>query len=86
MICAMCFSKDGKTFSDAIAQATKSKNAVLFFEGIFRYVAFPDDNNCYEYTTKDEVFDLERKKLRNDIIKIHGVDPDNIVGDGDADF
>jgi hypothetical protein len=80
MIFTMCFSKDGKTFSDAIAQATKSNKAVLFFEGIFRYVAFPDDNNCYEYTTKDEVFDLMRKKLRNDIIKVHGIDPENMEG------
>lgn len=76
MLCTFCYSKDGKSPADAKEQANRTGKAVLFFEGIFRYVLFPDDDSLYEYTTKDEVFDLERKKLRNDIIKHYGVDPE----------
>lgn len=76
MLCTFCFSKDGKTPSDAKEQPTRTGQAVLFFEGIFRYVLFPHDNTIYEYPTKDDVFDLELKKLRNDIIRQFGVDPE----------
>lgn len=76
MIFTFCFSNDGKTPSDAREQANRTGDAVLFLEGIFRYVLFPGDDTLYEFTTKDEVFDLNRKKSRNDIIKHYGVDPD----------
>lgn len=76
MLCTFCFSKDGKGTDDARAQANETGNAVLFFEGDFRYVLFPDDDTLYDYTTKNDVFDLEIKKLRNDIIKLTGVDPE----------
>ncbi len=71
-----CFSMDSKTHTDAKEQANRTRKAVIFLEGIFRYVLFPDDDNLYEYTTKDEVFSLEKRKMRNDIIKKFGVDPD----------
>lgn len=75
-VCSFCFAKDGRGTDDARAQANKTGNAVLFFEDIFRYVVFPEDDTLYEYTTKEDVFDLERKLLRNYIIKEYGVDPE----------
>jgi hypothetical protein len=75
-ICTFCFASKGETPADARQKANRTGNAVLFFEGIFRYALFPNDDNLYEYTTKDDVFDLERKKIRNDIIKQFGIDPD----------
>lgn len=68
MILTFCFSKDGETADDAREQANKTGNAVLFFEGIFRYVLFPNDNTLYDYTTKDDVFSLMQRKLENEII------------------
>lgn len=76
MLCTFCFSKNGNSPADAREQANRTGNAVLFFEGIFRYVLFPDDDTLYEYTTKNEVFDLERNKLRNDFIGHYGIDPE----------
>lgn len=78
MLCTFCFSAKGKSPADAKEQANKTGKPVLFFEGIFRYVLFPNDDNIYEYTTKDEVFDLNKKKIRNDIIKQFRVDPDSL--------
>lgn len=76
MLCNFCFSKDGKGTDDARTLANRTGKAVLFFEGVFRYVLFPYDPTLYEYTTKEDVFDLERKLLRNRIIKEFGVDPE----------
>lgn len=75
-VCTFCFAKDGKGTDDARAQANRTGNAVLFFEDIFRYVLFPDDPTLYDYTTKEDVFDLERKILRNYIIKEYRADPE----------
>lgn len=71
-----CFSIDGKGADDAREQANRTGDAVLFFEGIFRYVLLPNDPTLYEYTTKEDVFDLSRKVLRNYIIKEYGIDPE----------
>lgn len=79
MICTFCFASKGQNPSDAREQANKTGNPVLFFEGIFRYALFPGDDALYEFTRKEDVFDLHRKKLRNDIIKQYGVDPEMVA-------
>lgn len=76
MICTLCFAKNGKGTDDARAQANRTGEAVLFFEGIYRYALLPGDDTLYDYSTKEDVFDLDRKILRNQIIREYGVDPE----------
>lgn len=79
MIVSFCFSLDGKTPMDAKQQATQTGHPVLFFEGIFRYILFPGDDALYDYSTKEDVFNLEIKQLRHFIIEHYGIDPEKEV-------
>lgn len=75
MTLSLCFSLDGNTPVDAKEQATRTGHPVLFFEGIFRYILFPGDATLYDYSTKEDVFNLEIKRLRQFIIEQYGIDP-----------
>lgn len=76
MVCTFCFASDGKEPHDARQQANKTGKPVLFFEGVHRYVLFPDDETLYDYTHREDIASLELKKLRNDMIRKFGVDPE----------
>lgn len=50
-----CFASAGKTPADAKEQATRTGEPVIFFEGVFRYLCFPNDPKLYDYTTKEQI-------------------------------
>lgn len=53
-----CFAKNGKTPIDAKDQATLTGYPVLFFDGIFRYICFPNDHRLYDFTTREDVANI----------------------------